>query len=68
MKQEQLFALMELNARERGLDEVQKDIDRARAKYFDVSAIQLKLDRRQEELNKLRKSIIDQKSEMLSPN
>lgn len=68
MKQEQLFALMELNARERGLDEVQKDIDRARVKYFDVSEIQLKLDRRQEELNKLRKSIVDQKSEMLSPN
>lgn len=68
MKQEQLFALMELNARERGLDEVQKDIDRARKKYFDVSWIQLKLDRRQEELTKLRKSIIDQKSEMLSPN
>lgn len=68
MKQEQLFALMELNVREKRLDEVQKDIDRARKKYFDVSWIQLKLDRRQEELNKLRKSIIDQKSEMLSPN
>lgn len=68
MKSEALLRLIELNNRERALENIQADIDKARRKYFDVNEIQLRLDRRQAELNQLRQSIIDSKSDVISPN
>lgn len=63
-----LGLLAQLNERELGLEKIQQDLNRARRKYFDVSEIQLKLDRRQVELDKLKKEILDQKSSVISPN
>lgn len=63
-----IIRLTYLNGKEAGLKEIQDQIDRARAKYFDVSEIQLHLDRRQEALDKVMKGIMDEKSELLSPN
>lgn len=57
-----------LNGKEKTLDEIQVDIDRARKKYFDVSEIQLRLDRRQQALDKIRKETMDAKGELFSPN
>lgn len=68
MKSEALLRLIELNNRERALENIQADIDKARRKYFDVNEIQLRLDRRQLELDQLRQSIIDSKSDVISPN
>lgn len=63
-----IVRLTYLNGKEGGLREIQDDIDRARKKYFDVSEIQLHLDRRQEALDKVMKGIMDEKSEVISPN
>lgn len=63
-----LGLLIRLNERERGLERIQEDINRARKKYFDVSEIQLRLDRRQAELDKMKKKILDEKASVISPN
>lgn len=57
-----------LNGREAGYKEVQEDIDRARRKYFDVPEIQLKLDRRQAALDKLKREVMKEKERYFSPN
>lgn len=57
-----------LNGKEASYQEAQKDIDRARRKYFDVSEIQLKLDRRQEALDKLKKEVANEKANMFNLN
>lgn len=63
-----IIRLTYLNGKEAGLKEIQEDIDRARKKYFDVSEIQLHLDRRQTALNAVMKAVMDEKSEVISPN
>ena len=57
-----------LNGREATYQEVQEDIDRARRKYHDVPEIQLKLDRRQEALDKLKKEVANEKAQMFNYN
>lgn len=68
MTSDDFFHLLYLNGKEAGLKEIQEDIDRARAKYFDVSEIQLHLDRRQEALDRVMKRVMDEKGEVLNPN
>ena len=63
-----LVRLSYLNGKEDSYREIQEDIDRARKKYFDVPAIQLKLDRRQTALDKLKREVREEKGGMLSPN
>lgn len=57
-----------LNGKEATYREVQEDIDRARKKYFDVPEIQLKLDRRQATLDKLKKGVANEKAQMFNLN
>jgi hypothetical protein len=63
-----LLHLTYLNGKEAGLDEIQEDIDKARRKYHDVQEIQLKLDRRQQALDEVRKRVIEEKGQVISPN
>lgn len=63
-----LIRLTYLNGREASYNEVQADIDRARRKYFDVPEIQLKLDRRQTALDKLKREVMDEKGQFFCPN
>lgn len=63
-----LLHLTYLNGKEKALDEIQEDIDRARKKYFDVPEIQLKLDRRQTALDKVKKRVIAEKGQVINPN
>jgi hypothetical protein len=65
---EQLIRLSYLNGKEATYREVQEDIDRARKKYFDVPEIQLKLDRRQADLDKLKRAVMKEKESMFNPN
>lgn len=68
MTPETMIRLSYLNGKEATYREVQEDIDRARRKYFDVPEIQLKLDRRQAALNKLKREVMNEKGEMFNPN
>lgn len=68
MNYEDLLMLSYLNGKEESLKEIQEDIDRARKKYFDVNEIQLNLDRRQEALDKVKKRVMDEKAQVISPN
>jgi hypothetical protein len=68
MTPETMIRLSYLNGKEATYREVQEDIDRARKKYFDVPEIQLKLDRRQADLDKLKREVMNEKGEMFNPN
>lgn len=65
---EDLLHLSYLNGKEASYNEIQEDIDRARRKYFDVPEIQLKLDRRQADLDKLMRKVMAEKGQMFNPN
>jgi hypothetical protein len=65
---EQMIRLSYLNGQEATYREIQEDIDRARKKYFDVPEIQLKLDRRQADLDKLKRAVMKEKESMFNPN
>lgn len=65
---EDMRRLSYLNGKEAAYREIQDEIDRARKKYFDVSEIQLKLDRRQAALDKLKKEVMVEKERYFSPN
>lgn len=68
MKLKDLQYLVYLNQHEKDLEEIQSDIDRARRKYFDVQDIQLKMDRRQKDLDRMKKRCMDEKATVLNPN
>lgn len=68
MFHEDLEILVGLNNEEVELEKIQKDIDRARAKYFDVGEIQLRLDRRQASLDERKKSVMNAKTLFVNPN
>lgn len=68
MEPEEMIHLSYLNGKEATYREVQEDIDKARKKYFDVPAIQLKLDRRQADLDKLMKAVMVEKERYFNPN
>lgn len=68
LNSEDLKWLAELNAREATYDEVQQDLDALRQKYLDVPEIQLRLDRRQVDLDRMKKNLTDAKSSLLSSN
>lgn len=68
MDYKDLDFLVALNNQERSLEEIQEQIDRARKKYFDVNEIQLRLDRRQAELDKVKKRVMSSKGEVINPN
>jgi hypothetical protein len=63
-----MIRLSYLNGQEATYREIQEDIDRARKKYFDVPEIQLKLDRRQADLDKLKRAVMKEKESMFNPN
>lgn len=63
-----LVRLTYLNGKEKGLEDIQEDIDRARRKYHDVSEIQLKLDRRQVALDIVKKRVAAEKAEVMRPD
>lgn len=65
---EEMIRLSYLNGREASYNKIQEDIDRARRKYFDAPEIQLKLDRRQVELDKLKREVMIEKGRMFNPN
>jgi hypothetical protein len=68
MNTKDLYTLSHLNAREKMLNEVQDDINRARKKYSDVSVIQLRLDRRQAALDIRMARLMQEKGKVLNPN
>jgi hypothetical protein len=68
MSFEDLDLLIGLNDEERSLKEIQEQINKARAKYFDVSEIQLHLDRRQAALDERMKRVMNAKGFVISPN
>lgn len=63
-----LLRLTYLNGKEKDLEDIQEDIDRARRKYFDVPVIQLKLDRRQAVLDEVKKRVAAEKAEVMNPH
>lgn len=68
MDPEALDLLIDLNEAERSLEKIQEQIDKARRKYFDVSEIQLHIDRRQAALDEKKKQIANAKGYVISPN
>lgn len=68
MNYQDLGFLSELNNEEVELEKIQAQIDLARKKYFDVGEIQLKLDRRQAELDVKKKANMNAKGFVLNQN
>lgn len=68
MDQIAFLTLANLNTEEVELNKIQDQIDRARKKYHDVGEIQLKLDRRQAELDVKKKAVMNAKGFFLNQN
>lgn len=60
--------LLYLFKHEKDLEEIQADINRARRKYFDVQDIQLKMDRRQADLDRMKKRCDEEKGRFICLN